>query len=390
MAPCASRLGRHVSCGGEALWSTVRRVGRLLLRTIQDPLKVQAHFPTDASSSHLTQPWQGGLLGLLPAYVAFNFKWRRPPSSLPTPVKLLQSVAGTASSANPPAGVAAPCAGSVEHFERLPVGRVPLLAASVVTALTTCFLGCQVLFCRGGSHGDSFPYCRNTPTARLSWWWLRLCFETPSHPQTLCCRLPAEREGVPAQARHAGLLHSCKGRAGPWLSVCPDRGQAAPGPLPQSPRSGDAAGPGAPGRERVPHATAAAAAGGGRRRGWRAVDRALGSLPCSPRHAPACLTPVQKGSETWTSISSCRRFTVWTQFSPEMLSEGISVPRFQWQAGGALPPVGTGWHGDTACPGCPQQLGAVPASGQRGWVFSWCNCNEVHRSRGRRAANLSL
>lgn len=27
--------------------------------------------------------------------------------------------------------------------------------------------------------------------------------------------------------------------------------------------------------------------------------------------------------------------------------------------------MGTGWHGDTACPGCPQQLGAVPGVGQR-------------------------
>lgn len=78
------------------------------------------------------------------------------------------------------------------------MGRVPLFTASVVTALVTYFLGCQVLLCRAGSHGDNFPYCRNTPTARLSWWRLRLCLETPSHPRTLCCRLPAERESSPA------------------------------------------------------------------------------------------------------------------------------------------------------------------------------------------------
>lgn len=104
--------------------------------------------------------------------------------------------------------------GVMEHFERLPVGRVPLLAASVVTALTTYFLGCQVLFCRGGSHGDSFPYCRSAPTARLSWWWLRLCLETPSHPQTLCCRLPPERDSPP-QTRHAGLFRSCQRPSSP-------------------------------------------------------------------------------------------------------------------------------------------------------------------------------
>lgn len=50
--------------------------------------------------------------------------------------------------------------------------------------------------------------------------------------------------------------------------------------------------------------------------------------------ARSSLTPVQNGSETWASISWCRRCTLWTQFPPKMLSAGISVPRFQWQEGG--------------------------------------------------------
>lgn len=124
---------------------------------------------------------------------------------------------------------------------------------------------------------------------------------------------------------------------------------------------------------------------GGRKRGRRAMDGDLGSQPLSllPEHALACLTPVQNDSETWTSVSSCRRFRLWTQFSPKMLSAGISVPRFQCQEWGPLPPMGTGWHGDTACPECPQQLRAAPAEGQSGWVFSWCNCTEVHTRRSR-------
>lgn len=199
----------------------------------------------------------------------------------------------------------------------------------------------------------------------------------------------ASRTGVPA-ANPAGRLapqlpnaeqpRSGHGVARPCVPHRAQTGALRPGPLPAE----NAAGPGAPGRERVPHAAEERGGAGGRKGGRRAMDRDLGSQPLSllARHALACLTPVQNDSETWTSVSSCRRFTLWTQFSPKMLSAGISVPRFQWQEGEPLPPMDTGWHGDTACPGCPQQLGAAPAAGQRGWVFSWCNCAEVHtRSR---------
>lgn len=212
------------------------------------------------------------------------------------------------------------CLGSLEHFERLPVGRVPLLAASLVTALTTYFLGCQMLFFAewGGSHGDSFPYCRDAPTARLSRWWLRLCLETPSHPRTLCRRLPACRAGVPA-AHPAGPVRLSLPEDR-WMRAAPGRGCCKAG------RSRQGACPARRGSRRRR---------GGRERGRRAMDRDLGRFPCSPRHAPACLTPLRNDSEAWRSISSsCRRFTLRTQFSPKMLPAGISVPRFHWQEGG--------------------------------------------------------
>lgn len=260
------------------------------------------------------------------------------------------------------------CTRSMEHFKRLPVGSLPLLAASLVTALPTYFLGCQVLLCRGGSHGDTFPYCRNTPTARLSWWWLRLCLETPSHPQTLCCRLPTERESPPANPARRLAPRLPNAERPPGRTARPVRLSRSEDRWARSPAE-DAAGPGAPGRERVPHA---AAAGGGAG-GWRAAgEPRIETWAAFP--APPCWTPAQNGSETWTSISSCRRFTLWTQFPPKTLSAGISAPRFQWQEGG-LSQLGT--------QGRRRVLGALSSWEKTGWVFSWRNCTEVYTSRGR-------
>ncbi|CAN8203015.1 unnamed protein product, partial [Coccothraustes coccothraustes] len=103
-------------------------------------------------------------------------------------------------------------------------------------------------------------------------------------PGTQACSAAAKRRAAPLGSRRGSSVCPV-----PWTDGC-----AAPGALP----AGDAAGPGAPGRECVPHAAPAGGAAGG----WRAVHRDPGSRPLSllphaghrprmtrrPGRAPAC------------------------------------------------------------------------------------------------------
>jgi len=53
---------------------------------------------------------------------------------------------------------------------------VPPVIALLETVFVIDVLSSRVLALgREGSHGSSSRYCRNTPTARQSWCWLRLC-----------------------------------------------------------------------------------------------------------------------------------------------------------------------------------------------------------------------
>lgn len=70
--------------------------------------------------------------------------------------------------------------------------------------------------------------------------------------------------------------------------------------------------------------------GGGGGEPWIETS-AAGRFPCSPRHAPACLTPVQNDSETGTGVSSCRRFN----FPLRCFLQEFQCPGFSGRRGAA-------------------------------------------------------